>query len=216
MEMSASAQIETDPERAAFADSSRSVNGDGRRRRAIQMRLRLPNTYTGAVAPVACFAVLRLPAQRLRNRAPALIPRAVIAMIDSTRIRMEVRAAHRIVVTLIAQPTRHGWRGTYAGQAPTDQPRRSGEAPKSGTCEVSRRASGTVCRTVGSSRLRSSRSSATGDTTLNVSCSAWDCASGGRRNDRYGRHAVAGHDIDAPHRTTGGERRQACFVRDMG
>jgi len=53
MEMSASAQIETDPERAAFAHSSRSVNGDGRRRRAIQMRLRLPRTDTGAVAPVA-------------------------------------------------------------------------------------------------------------------------------------------------------------------
>src|SRR6266542_3033260 len=44
------AQIETDPERAAFADSSRSLNGDGRQRRAIQMRLRLPRTDTSTVA----------------------------------------------------------------------------------------------------------------------------------------------------------------------
>src|SRR6266568_3198957 len=42
----------SDPERAAIADCSRSVDGDGRRRLAIQMRLRLPTRHTGAVAAV--------------------------------------------------------------------------------------------------------------------------------------------------------------------
>jgi hypothetical protein len=47
-----------DLERAASADWSRSVDRDGRRRHAIQVRLRLPRIDSGAVAAVALCSVV--------------------------------------------------------------------------------------------------------------------------------------------------------------
>jgi hypothetical protein len=100
---------------------------------AIQVRLRLPRTDTRAVAPVACFAVLRLFRAATAESRTALIRRTPTAMIDSTRMRMEVSAAHRIVVTLIAQSTQHSWRGTYAGHTSDGSAARIAPSPKSGT-----------------------------------------------------------------------------------
>jgi hypothetical protein len=54
---------------------------------AIQVRLRLPRTDTRAVAPVACFAVLRLFRAATAESRTALIRRTPTAMIDSTRMR---------------------------------------------------------------------------------------------------------------------------------
>jgi len=153
------------------------------RRADAQVRLRLPNIYTGAVAPVACFVVLGLPRAATAESRTGVDSTRVTAVIDSTRIRMEVRAAHQIVVTLSAQPTQRGCGGHAWDKLRRISREDRAKSRNPGPASLFRRASGTVGRTVGSSRLRSSRASATVETTLNVSCSAWDCASGGRPND---------------------------------